>query len=561
LALFSPGTVAALAPFMRNTLSLGMWMAAAVLAGCAAEALPVAAGAETNFEDLEEAFVVPDGKADDFLSLSAREFVVEGTDTVTIEPELATASSTRKMTRVRELIGLRHIANAWFLNQYLVDKESEEANAQYGGFGAMAKAGSYEQMDIRAVDARTYSFRFTQLLAGRTNLMTLLPVRTAADGTKSFPLTVGLPTNVELARLDTNSEWYRGAPWSGWNPATVPAAQKRDLTLTIRPEIASQDAWLDFAKMLSDGVLDIDVHFGWDYHDAYHVQHAREMFSWLKSKGFSAPVASFDLLTRTSGAFTRTMSANGRTVRIDVRLFYGKTGTDTDPDTDAGGRVLENDMRASLRTRDVIVYSGHSGPFYGFALANWRRTSEGDLDDADMQAVEMPADRYQVVVAEGCDTYMLGAAFGRNPNKPMLRNVDVLTTTSFSNASTPASVQTLITHLIERDSRGRHRPRTVKTLLANLDVGSSGGFHTMYGMHGIDDDPRLHPYAALDMIGQECAANADCGGLGNLCVRRAARQPKICTAACTDDSGCPTNYACKSVASGSTIYGNACIPR
>lgn len=547
---------------MRNTLWLGTWMAAALLAGCAAEDLGTEpAGTDPTLESVEDAFVVADGKADDFLSVSAREFIVEGTDTVTLEPELATATAARKLARAHELIGLRQTANAWFLNQYLVDKESEEANAQYGGFGAMAKAGSYEELDVRAVDARTYSFRFTQLLAGRSNLMTLLPVRTAADGTKSFALTVGLPSNADLARLETNSEWYRDAPWSEWNPSTVPAAQKRDLTLTLRPEVASQDAWLDFNRMLADGVLDIDVHFGWDYHSAYHVSHARAMFSWLKTKGFTAPVASFDLLNRTSGPFTRSLNANGRTVRVEVRLFYGKTGSDTDPDTDAGGRVLEDDMRGSLRTRDVIVYSGHSGPFYGFALANWRRTSEGDLDDADMTSVEMPADRYQVVVAEGCDTYMIGAAFGRNPNKTALHNLDVLTTTSFSNASTPASVQSLITHLIERDSNGRHRPRTIKTLLANLDANSAGGFHTMYGMHGIDDDPRLHPYAALDMIGQACGANADCGGLGNLCVRRAARQPKLCTAACTDDSGCPTGYACKAVASGTTIYGNACIPR
>ena len=63
-----------------------------------------------------------------------------------------------------------------------------------------------------------------------------------------------------------------------------------------------------------------------------------------------------------------------------MRIYYGRTGTDTDPDTAAGGIVLEKDMRESLNTRDVIIYSGHSGPFYGFALANWKKTDEGDLD-------------------------------------------------------------------------------------------------------------------------------------------------------------------------------------
>jgi hypothetical protein len=53
-------------------------------------------------------------------------------------------------------------------------------------------------------------------------------------------------------------------------------------------------------------------------------------------------------------------------------MFFGKPGTNTDPDTDAGGAVLENLAVDSLKTKDVIIYSG---PFYGFALANWRKTS------------------------------------------------------------------------------------------------------------------------------------------------------------------------------------------
>ena len=108
-------------------------------------------------------------------------------------------------------------------------------------------------------------------------------------------------------------------------------------------------------------------------------------------------------------------------------------------------------MRDSLAHRDVIVYGGHSGPFYGFALANWRMTDEGDLDDSELASVQMPSDRYQIVVADGCDTYQIGAAFGRNPAHPDLANLDVVTTTSFSDASEPTTIQDFITRLIERD--------------------------------------------------------------------------------------------------------------
>jgi hypothetical protein len=508
----------------------------------------------------EDGVVVPEGKEDDFLSLSAYEYRVEGKTTVTLEPELAAAPAATKEARVRELIGYKQIAIAWFLTEYLVDKERDEPNASFGGFGGMAKGGAWEDLDVRAVDATTYEFTFRQIVAGGKSLMSALPLRTGAGGAKVFTLEIGRPTNAQLAQLETNHEWYREAPYDAWDPATVPAAQKEALTMAIARETASADAWFDVDALLADGKLDIDIHFGWDYHDAYHVKHARAMYSWLKTKGFTAPVSSFDKLTRTSGAFTRKLTADGRQVTVAVRLFYGKAGSSTDPDTDAGGKRLEDDMRASLASRDVIVYSGHSGPFYGFALANWRTTSEGDLDDAEMASVAMPAERYQVIVAEGCDTYQIGEAFRRNPAKPDGAFVDVITTTSFSDASTPAAVQDVITALIERDSQGRLRPRTIKSLLGALDA-NAAGFHTMYGIHGIDDNPALHPFGVVENLCSECDANADCGGVGNLCVT-IGDDGRRCAAACTDDRGCPDGYACRAIASASssTIYGQACVP-
>jgi hypothetical protein len=545
---------------MRHQTTSAYTLAALALAGCA-NAPPEMLDEGEEF--IEDGVVVEDGKADDFLSLTAREFVITGTDQVVLEPEHASRTSAQRMTRARQLVSLRQIALAWFLNQYLVDKESDQANHTYGGFGAMAKAGDYESLRIREVAPLTYAFDFSHLIAGRSDLMTRLPTRPGAiAGQRVLTLSVGLPTNAEMARLDTNSEWYRSAPWSEWNPTTVSAAQRRDLTVTIRPETESRDAWFDYEGLFADGRLDIDVHFGWDYHAAYHVTHARSFYNWLRARGFSSPVASFDRYDRTSGPLTRTIRANGRTITVEVRIFYGhEDGGTTDPDTAAGGRQLEEDMRASLATRDVIVYSGHSGPFYGFALANWRMTDEGDLDDSEMSTVTM-ASRSQIVFAEGCDTYQIGAAFGRNPAHPDLRGLDVITTTSFSNASSSTPVQNFVSRLVERDSRGRHRPRTVRSLLQDLDAGTGYGFHTMYGIHGIDDDPRVHPYAEREMFGEMCAANADCGDIGNLCIRQ-LDGVRRCTAACTSDDGCGAGYRCRLVASASAtaIYGSACVPR
>lgn len=550
---------------MRRTLSALAASSLVALTGCAQEPA-LDPSTYDGLDAVEDGEVVEEGKADDFLSASAREYVVSGTSTVTLEPEYERRTEAERLRRAEELVGLKQTAIAWFLNLYLVDKEEESGQASWGGFGAMAKNGDISQSSVRRVSGLTYAFDFEQVIAGRVDLMTRLPTQVGPvlpDGTRTrtFVLQMGRPTNEQLAQLDTNREWYRSAPFASWNPATVPAAQREDLTLTIRPERASTDAWLDFARLIQDGVLDVDVHLGWDYHARYHEVHAQALYTWLRGRGFTAPVSSFAALDRDSGPFVRTITANGRPLRVEVRLFWGHDGGSTDPDTDAGGRLLEADMRASLATRDVIVYGGHSGSFYGFALANWRMTDEGDLDDSELATVEMPAGRYQIVVADGCDTYQLGAAFGRNPAHPNLRDLDVVTTTSFSDASSPRTIEDFLSRLIERDSRGRHRPETVRTFLRDADDNGGRGFHTMYGMHGIDDNPRLHPYADREMMGEACAANADCGDVGNLCIRNSRTTPRYCTAVCTDTSGCPSGWSCRQIASTSTrtIYGSACV--
>jgi hypothetical protein len=495
-------------------------------------------------DEIEDGQVVEDGKEDDFLSLTAEEYVFTATGRVTYPAGTSDAE-------IKKLISLKHISIAWFLNQYLVEKESTDANASYGGFNGMVKTGSYEDLEITRISPTATDFEFAQVVAG-PGLMDSLPL----DDQGRLSLEIGKPTNEEMARLETNDEWYRQKPWDGWNPSAVPADKKETLRFTVREEEASVDAWWDYQRLFADGKLDIDVHFGWDYHSAFHLKHSRAFYSWLTARGFRSPVRSFDAYTRTSGPLTKKLSANGKTVTIEVRIFYGKPGTSTDPDTDAGGKLLEDDMRASLKQRDVVVFSGHSGPFYGFALANWKKTEEGDLDDADMLGVEMPSDRYQIVLAEGCDTYMIGQAFLSNPNKNGA-NVDVITTTASSDASTPAVVQDFLAKLIETDSNGKHRPRTLSSLLEALDEDSWG---TMYGVHGIDDNPKLHPYASGATC-DTCSRNSDCGGVGNACIT-AGQAGRICSAACTDDAGCGEGYRCKAVYSPSSnaIYGSMCVP-
>ena len=113
----------------------------------------------------------------------------------------------------------------------------------------------------------------------------------------TLELEIGKPSNAQLAQLETNSEWYRSAPWSGWNPANVSAEQKEKVAFTVSRERESTDAFFDMAKLTADGKLDVDVYFGWDYHSEYHLKHSRSFFTYLKEQGFSTPVASWDAMT------------------------------------------------------------------------------------------------------------------------------------------------------------------------------------------------------------------------------------------------------------------------
>lgn len=501
-------------------------------------------------EDAEDGTVVEDDKADNFYSLKASEFVVSGTGRVTVAENATQAT-------VRKAIALEHTAITWFLNQYLVDKEADgehpDANADYGGFSAMVKDGSFEDFQITQRNATTWEFQFQQNVAGKKNLMSKLPL----DSHGQFTVEIGKPTVEEMAK---NIEWYRQAPWDEWNPASVAADKKETLTLAIKPDVKSSDAWWDYKRLFEDGKLTIDAHFGWDYNtEAAHLVDSKAFFTWLLAHGFKSPVSSWDKYSRTSGPLTRTLDADGKTVKIEVRIFYPRPGSSTDPNTDAGGKVMEKDMFDSLATRDVVVYSGHSGPLYGFALANWDKTDEGDVDDTELAVTPLWAGHYQIVLAEGCNTYMLGSTLMRNPSK-MGKDIDIITTTSFSVSYSP--VEDFIGRLIELDSQGRHRPRTMTQTLEDLDAYSVGEKSpTMYGIHGIDDDPKLHPYANPENSCHTCSSNSACGGIGNACIS-IGTSGRRCVAACTDDSGCQTGYQCKKVASTSTstIYGSYCVP-
>ena len=514
-----------------------------------------ACGGMVPDRNIDDDVVVPEGKEDDYYSSSAREFYFAGTGTVTLEDTYADKTDKEKLARAKQLVPLKNVAIGWFLNTYLTDKEDEDTNHTYGGFGALVRFESENDTPPQTTDGKTYTFDYKVQVAGQQKLIDKVGA--------SFTLSMGKPTNDELAQLTYNHEWYRSAPWDSFDPRMLPADQVEKMDFKVTAQTRSDDAWLAYDRLFADGELSVAVHFGWDYWDRYDIKGSRNLYNYLTGQGFTSPVESYEKLDRTSGPLTKTITSNGKPVVVKIWIFHPGDPANMipgpDPDTDAGGKVLEADMRDSLAHREVIVFEGHSGPLYGFALANWRKTDEGDMDDSKIPGAEMPR-TYQIVLANGCETYDLGQSFWKNPAKADHKNLNVITTTDFSNAGTEASAERLLKALTNQTG-DKLVPVKVSELTSGLDHDQGWGFTSMYGVHGVEANPHVDPTGDVSKLCQTCASDAACGADGNRCTK-ISTSVKACTVGCTDDAGCPTGYSCRSIASQSThtITTKQCVP-
>lgn len=512
-------------------------------------------GGEAPPEEL--AIVVPEGKEDNFFSRSAREYLVEGQTRIELDASADALTEAERVALVKRLIPFKQVVVAWFLNAWIAPKDAKDKNFGYGGYSALTKNGAFEDLALKKIDRRNYQFTFRQQIAGENDLLADLPVTRLANGQATFDLAIGKVSIEDMQKLGAGTEWFRSEPWEHFDPRKAPPATFEMVKLMISPQPRSLDGWPDVNKLFADGKVTIGVHFGWDYHTQSHISSSKKLYKWLIDNGYKSPVASYDKLERTSGPFTRTVKAKGKSVKVELSMYWGKPGSATDPDTDAGGRWLKKDMIKSLETREVVVYSGHSGPFWGFSLANWNKTEEGELEDNEIKTLALPT-FYQLVLAEGCETYAIGQAFFDNPAKRKRDNIDIITTTTYSTAEDADPVYDFLEAIVGTPEGNVVEPWTYGELLQALDWNAWDA--ALYGVHGIDDAPHLHPFADPTKFCKSCARSSDCGAQGNFCANLGT-DGRMCTAACTGDDGCPSGYACLPVAKGQSITGSACIPR
>jgi hypothetical protein len=220
-------------------------------------------------------------------------------------------------------------------------------------------------------------------------------------------------------------------------------------------------------------------------------------------------------------------------------------------------RRTQHDLALSeVAARDVFFYNGHAGPYYGFYLdaAGLAQVNYGEFATYDM----VP-DRQQLVMAQGCQTYSQYADFlYANPAKSEA-NLDVITTVNYSYGR---GTMTVLRNLVQTDDAGRHEPVDFFRIIADLNSEWLNAYRDVfYGVMGIDGNPQLHPYVALDKLGDSCATSADCGDANAHRCLDPGDGVRQCAAVTLSELACPSGTMFRNVALGGTIKGGVCFQR
>jgi hypothetical protein len=515
--------------------------------------LPVACGgvAESGDDELE---IVEEGKADNYYSSVAAEFKVTGALPVALTAEEFADEKLRTDKAIR-----RVTAFGLYLTTYVtakfegIDKNGDGVisederffhNMGYGGFQAMVRNQTAQTLSITA-DAQGggYTATFSLDLAGPRNLLTKIPGERLTSAGGGLRFDVRMPKGATMSPTDVPRTDIRR-----FNPEThVGELETVRVTANANPTVGN--AYPPYAAFLADGVFDITLFFGHDYNkDRSDLREAREAFATLKELGFAAPAANFDALTSESGPFTRTLRANGKSVRAEVRIFHSNMFETA--------RQKQHDLAlAEITARDVFFYNGHAGPYFGFYMDEARAAT---VNYGEFATAPFKADKQQLVIAQGCQTYSQYAdMLYASPAKDEA-NLDVITTVNYSYGEGTLGI---LRNLLGVTSSGALRPADYYRIVEDLNSEWLNNYkEVFYGVMGIDGNPRIHPFANIEALGKECRRVSDCGdSSGNVCVKATSRGKKACGVVSLAAAACPSGTTFRQVASGTMIKAGACL--
>lgn len=499
------------------------------------------AGADLAPSNDTLAEVVPEGKADNYLSPTSQEFRLWGEGELTLDDTWAAKADQDKETHAKELLDYKFKAYGHFINVYVTNKEHTDANKDYGGFSGLVRPSSLSSL-VEPTDSSkmTWTFLWELEMGGPRDLLSKLPMQTRANGERWFP--------VKLPVL-TESQLTAGSYSDSFDPATYSGAME-EVEVAIEAEKDSFDAWPEYRRMFDDGKLDMLVLVGGDYNaERYDLKSAESIFGWLKTAGFQHPATKLADLTLDSPPFTKKLKADGKDVTVEVTFYYA------DIVADDKLPQLRDKVIAAYETMDVLIYDGHAGQDPTYSGVVYHYNPRAAISAEELAALKLP-DKYQIYMFNGCKTYSayptaLYASATKNTG-----NLDIISTVNFSWLTMqPFTTSGFINQLLAV-STGTHDPRTYVEILKEINKSSNSNVY--YGVHGLDDNTHLNPYADTSTLCSSCQRDADCPGMGNRCIRLSSGS--VCAAECTADDGCPQGYKCQQIAEGSQIVGRQCLP-
>lgn len=531
---------------MRWTRIVSLVAAVAFAAGCADSLESDSSANEDDSETIYE--YVPQSKADNYRTNRGREYLLTGTDTVTLTGEATELEGEARQERAKELISGKFKALSYFLYAYLAAKSHDDENSDYGDFRTTIRQKTFEALSAEQLDEdpNTYRFTFEAEAAGPEDLVDDLPI----DREQTFDLTLPKLSNDEL---DSGSY---SSTYDDFTPADYEDDELTSIELGIEAQDDEPNAYPEYQSMFEDGLVDIAIHVGGDYNDdRYDMETARELFETLQTDlGLESPVMDFERLESDSGPFVGTLDANGESIDIEVTLIH----PNMQKEEGVGYEGLLELYRESAASDDIVIYDGHAGYSSGYSGVVVHYDPRHAIPADDFDELDLP-EKDQLFVFNGCKTYTSYAdAMYAHPAKSS-ENLDIITTVNFSWLSEMTDVTTdFVGHLVDTSS-GTHAPRTYDDVLADLNSGRN--WNVIYGVHGIADNPHSSPYAEPDSLCQSCESSSDCPGIDNRCLRLQDDR-KSCATACTADSGCPDGYTCEAVArpGSNTISDTQCVP-
>jgi hypothetical protein len=463
-------------------------------------------------------------KGDNYISTNAREFTLTGTVHATLPEGFAELESDAREDALTQAVTKRMSEVSRSLRNHI---DALLRNANGGTLGVKGKYFTFvrnqkgSQSSTHVVSDTQAAFTFEIEMVGSPFLMSKLSPGEATH--RTFMIKV---TNW----ADTESE---------------------DVAVEIEGS-ASTDAFPRYDELFKDGVLDLGVHFGGDYNQE---RHDLETAKWLvktllEGNWTNTSVSSFDDLKIDSPPFVRKVDVNGRQLEVRVYVFHSDMVEEAEEDK------LSDVMKESLAQRDIVIYSGHAGPKAGFILDY---QPKHEIKATEFASLNM-ADKYQIYILDGCQTYRTYVDdLLTNPSKTF-DNLDIVTTVNTTPFS--AGYQVLwefIYWLTLTDNNGNHFPLSWKTILGGVNTRSFKSVH--YGVHGIDSNPTLNPYGGEEKACSSCQTDSDCGAGGNLCLNFG--DIAVCGVACTHDSACPNGYRCARLTDDPDLFyiPKQCVPR